>query len=229
MSLIVDNLKAVEATLPQEVTLVVISKFHPIDEILEVYNQGVRNFGENLAQELIPKYEALPKDINWHFVGSLQRNKVKQIIPFVSMIHSVDSIRLYEEIIKRARAVPRQVDLLLQVHIAEEETKSGFAPDEIEAVVNDIRLRQNDAPYRRIRGLMGMATNTHNTQQIKNEFHNLKKLFDRIRKTLPLNEKDYFDTLSMGMSGDWELAVEQGSTLVRIGSKIMGERQYNHI
>lgn len=220
-----ERLNTIEKALPSEVTLVVVSKFHSPEEIMEAYEAGVRNFGENLAQELIPKYEALPKDIHWHYIGGLQRNKVRQIISFVDLIHSVDSVRLYEEIVRRASMIPRCVDILFQVHIAQEETKGGFAQEEAKEAILALCNRTEDKPYRRIRGLMGMATLTEDSSQIKKEFSSLKKLFEEIKAHLPADEKTHFDTLSMGMSSDWELAVEEGSNLVRIGTAIMGKRR----
>lgn len=221
-----ERLNRVEKELPQGVTLVVVSKFHPVEEILEAYEAGVRDFGENLAQELLPKHEALPKDIRWHYIGGLQRNKVKQIIPFVSLIHSVDSERLYKEIVKRAAEIPRRVDILFQVHIAQEETKGGIPREEAKKRILDLASRAEDKAYVRARGVMGMATLTTDSAQIKQEFAFLKSLFEEVKEMLPKEEAAHFDILSMGMSSDWKLALEEGSTLVRIGTAIMGERKY---
>lgn len=225
--MIAEKIHQIQDVLPQGVKLVVVSKFHPTDKILEVYRQGIRDFGENLAQEMLLKEKALPKDIRWHFIGRLQRNKVRQIIPFVSMIHSVDSELLYEEIVKRAAAVPRCVDILFQVHIAQEETKGGFSPEEAEEKILQLCCRSGDAPYRRVRGLMGMATNTDNLDQVRQEFAMLHRIFQDVKAKLPQEQgAEAFDTLSMGMSHDWKIAVEEGSSLIRVGSLIMGEREY---
>lgn len=222
-----DRLLQIKQQLPETVKLVVVSKYHSPEEILEVYNEGVRDFGENHAQELIPKYELLPKDIAWHYIGTLQRNKVKQIIPFVSLIQSVSSEALYDEIVKRASAISRKVDILFQIHIAQEETKSGFAIEEAKETILKLSLRSEDNPYRRVRGLMGMATLTDDSSQIKKEFRELHTLYESIKKELPMEVAASFDTLSMGMSSDWPLAVSEDSNLVRIGTAIMGERNYN--
>lgn len=222
------RLEQIKSELPDGVRLVVVSKFHPIEEIQNVYDLGVRDFGENIVQELLPKYEALPKDIRWHFIGGLQRNKVRQIIPFVSLIHSVDSVRLYEEIIKRAASIPRSVDILFQVHIAEETTKSGFAVAEAKETILELCSRTEDAPFRVVRGLMGMATNTEDSTLVGKEFATLNQLFETIKSSLPQPQADRFNILSMGMSQDWQIAVREGSNLVRIGSLIMGQRTPSH-
>jgi pyridoxal phosphate enzyme (YggS family) len=220
---IADNLNAIRATLPSHVKLVCVSKFHPNDSILEAYEAGEKIFGESKVQEVCQKQETLPQDIVWHFIGHLQTNKVKFLVPFVSLIHSVDSLRLLEEINKQAVKAGRTVDCLLQVHIAREETKFGFSPEEVtEALSSDILQKMNSV---RIRGLMGMATFTDNETQVHAEFRSLKTLFDQLR-TSHTNDLPLFDTLSMGMSDDYRIAIEEGSTMVRVGSSIFGARQY---
>ncbi|SFC10683.1 hypothetical protein SAMN05421747_104187 [Parapedobacter composti] len=203
------------------VKLIAVSKTKSPEDILEAYQAGQRAFGENVVQELIGKQEVLPKDIEWHLVGHLQTNKVKYIAPFISLIHSADSLKLLKEINKHAQKHQRMIDCLLQVHIASEDTKFGL--DHVEL----IELLRTDelAALRhvRIRGLMGIATNTPNQKEIKEEFRELKTLFDGIKASF-FNDAPYFDTLSMGMSADYKIAVEQGSNMVRLGSTIFGER-----
>lgn len=220
---IADNLNVIRATLPAHVTLVCVSKFHPNESILEAYEAGERVFGENKVQELCQKYETLPKDIVWHFIGHLQTNKVKLLVPFVSLIHGIDSVRLLEEIDKQAAKTGRVVDCLLQVHIASEETKFGFSPDELDAVAGGDALKAFSSV--RVRGVMGMATFTEDTAQVRREFRTLKNLFDHLKDTHFKNDTT-FDTLSMGMSDDYRIAIEEGSTTVRIGSSIFGARHY---
>ena len=210
---IASNLKAIQISLPKEVTLVAVSKTKPNTDILEAYHAGQRIFGENKAQELAQKAEELPKDISWHMIGHLQTNKVKFIAPFVSLIHGVDSIKLLKEINKRAAQNNRIIDCLLQVHIATESTKFGFLLTEVEQVITESKTFENI----RIVGLMGMATFTDDTQQITQEFKNLSTVFQSIKST-------QITILSMGMSGDYKLAIEQGSTMVRVGSAIFGHR-----
>ena len=210
---IASNLKATQNSLPKEVTLVAISKTKPNTAILEAYLAGQRVFGENKVQELAQKAEELPKDIAWHMIGHLQTNKVKFIAPFVSLIHGVDSLKLLKEINKRAEQNNRIIDCLLQVHIATESSKFGFGIEEVKSALNQTKEFQNI----KIVGLMGMATFTDDTQQVAQEFKNLKTVFDSIKN-------DTITTLSMGMSGDYKLAIEQGSTMVRVGSAIFGHR-----
>lgn len=217
MSDIARQLKAIREELPQGVVLVAVSKTKSEAAIMEAYGAGQRVFGENKVQELVAKHEALPGDIEWHMIGHLQRNKVKYLIGFVSLIHGVDSLRLLQEIDKRARGAGRVVDCLLQVHIAEEETKFGFDAPELLAHLEEGTF---DAFKNvRIRGLMGMATFTDDTERVRREFRSLKTLFDRLQEAWP-----GVDILSMGMSGDYPIAVEEGSTMVRIGSSIFGAR-----
>jgi pyridoxal phosphate enzyme (YggS family) len=204
--------------------LIAVSKTQPIEKIREAYDAGQRIFGENKAQEMVTKYEALPKDIEWHMIGHLQTNKVKYIVPFVSLIHSVDSVKLLEEIDKQGKKAARIVPCLLQVHIAMEETKFGFDADEVLSFLSGsalINLKNIE-----IKGLMGMATFSDNKELIREEFHSLKKLFDRL-KDRPLPSNTTMKELSMGMSSDYKIAAQEGSTYVRIGTAIFGERNYS--
>jgi len=210
---IASNLKAIQISLPKEVTLVAVSKTKPNTDILEAYQAGHRIFGENKVQELAQKAEELPKDIAWHMIGHLQTNKVKFIAPFVSLIHGVDSLKLLKEINKRATQNNRIIDCLLQVHIASESTKFGFGITEVINAINEAKQFTNI----KIVGLMGMATFTDDTQQITQEFKSLKTVFERVKN-------EHISTLSMGMSGDYQLAIEQGSTMIRVGSAIFGHR-----
>ena len=210
---IAERLKALQKSLTNEVVLVAVSKTKTNADILQTYNSGQRIFGENKVQELVQKQEELPKDIQWHMIGHLQSNKVKYIAPFVSLIHGADSLKLLREINKRAAQNKRIIDCLLQVHIATESTKFGFDINEVEQAINNAKEFQNI----KIVGLMGMATFTDNKQQVIQEFKNLKTVFDNIKN-------DKITTLSMGMSGDYQLAIEQGSTMVRVGSAIFGHR-----
>jgi pyridoxal phosphate enzyme, YggS family len=219
---IADRIHALNDELDRiKVKLVAISKTKSPEDIMEAYEAGQRAFGENVVQELIGKYEALPKDIEWHLVGHLQSNKVKYIAPFIALIHSVDSLKLLKEINKHGQKNNRVIDCLLQVHIATEETKFGL--DHVELIE---LLRSEELPalqHVRIRGLMGIATNTPNQKEIKEEFHELKSLFDGVKASF-FKGGAHFDILSMGMSSDYKIAVEQGSTMVRLGSTIFGER-----
>ncbi|WP_162418936.1 YggS family pyridoxal phosphate-dependent enzyme [Cyclobacterium roseum] len=204
--------------------LVAVSKTKPSSAIKEAYDAGVRDFGENKVQELTEKAEALPTDIHWHMIGHLQRNKVKYIAPFVHLIHSVDSLRLLKQINKEGQKVDRVIPCLLQVHIATEESKYGWDEEELTAFLNgdEIKGMQNI----RILGLMGMATNTENTEKIRSEFRGLKALFEQL-KNMDLPDQVQMSELSMGMSGDYRIAQEEGSTMVRIGSAVFGERNYH--
>jgi pyridoxal phosphate enzyme (YggS family) len=207
------NLNTILQSIPKEVTLVAVSKTKQNSAIIEAYQIGQRIFGENKVQELVQKFEELPKDINWHMIGHLQTNKVKFIAPFVSLIHGVDSIKLLKEINKRAKQNNRVIDCLLQVHIATESTKFGFDISEVNEAINSANEYQNI----RIVGLMGMATFTDNKLQVIQEFSSLKTVFDTVKN-------EHITTLSMGMSGDYQLAIEQGSNMVRVGSAIFGDR-----
>jgi len=223
---IADNIKTLKKeTVPIKVTLVAVSKTKPVEEIMEAYDAGQRLFGENQVQELVEKQEALPKDIQWHLVGHLQSNKVKYIASFISMIQSVDSLKLLEEINKHAEKNNRVIDCLLQVYIADEDTKYGLGFDEIIELLRSELLPQ--LKNIRIRGLMGIATNTDNEKQVKEEFYELRTFFDGIKQSF-FRKDDAFDVLSMGMSADYKIAIDQGSTMVRLGSTVFGQRVIKH-
>lgn len=226
MEIIKQNLLNIQSQLPKNVTLVAVSKTKPVADLMEAYNAGQRIFGENYVQEFVEKHEALPKDIQWHFIGHLQSRKVKLIAPFVNLIHGVDSLKLLHEINKEAIKNNRVIDCLLQIFIAEEESKFGLDEEELNGILRFIT--QNSEIYKNIRviGLMGMATFTDNQDQIKKEFQNLKTIFDKVSKLKTDNCQ--MKTISMGMSGDYQLAIECGSTMVRIGSSIFGNRNYNN-
>ncbi|MDR3286589.1 MAG: YggS family pyridoxal phosphate-dependent enzyme [Prevotellaceae bacterium] len=211
-------------SIPDSVKLVAVSKTHTVETIQQAYNKGLRIFGENKPQELVKKYYELPKDIEWHFIGHLQTNKVKYIAPFVELIHSVDSSKLLAEINKEAAKNNRIIKCLLQVHIAQEETKFGFTPEELQQFLSENDFSQNR--FTQIAGLMGIATFTDNTTQIRNEFHTLRKIFDTLKQTTFANNSDFCE-LSMGMSNDYKIAINEGSTIIRIGSLIFGERDYS--
>ena len=210
---IADNLKAIQKDIPKEITLVAVSKTKTNADILEVYNSGQRIFGENKVQELVEKSALLPEDISWHMIGHLQTNKVKFIAPFIALIHGVDSLKLLKEIDKRAGQNKRIIDCLLQVHIAQENSKFGFAIDEIQEVIKDAEQFKNI----KITGLMAMATFTNNKMQISAEFQSLKNVFQEVKN-------NQITILSIGMSGDYQIAIEKGSNMVRIGSAIFGSR-----
>ncbi|MBL7845223.1 MAG: YggS family pyridoxal phosphate-dependent enzyme [Cyclobacteriaceae bacterium] len=216
-----NNIAKYRQNLPAGVTLIAVSKTQPIERILEAYEAGHRVFGENKAQELQLKYETLPKDIQWHMIGHLQTNKVKYIAPFVQLIHSVDSLKLLLEINKQAQKVSRVIPCLLQLHIAEEETKFGFSQEEVTNLINSEDFKQ--LSNIKISGLMGMATFTDNQDQVRKEFRTLKIFFDSL-KNISLPSTVSMEELSMGMSGDYEIALEEGSTMIRIGTAIFGER-----
>jgi len=223
---IADNIKSLKnETDLINVTLIAVSKTKSEDEVMEAYHAGQRLFGENMVQELVEKYEHLPKDIQWHLIGHLQSNKVKYIAPFISMIESVDSIKLLQEIDKHAQKHDRIIDCLLQVYIADEETKFGLGFDE---VIELLRSEEYKAlKHVRIRGVMGIATNTDNIKQIREEFYELKTFFDGIKLSY-FRKDSHFDIVSMGMSSDYKIAIEQGSNMVRLGSTIFGERVIKH-
>ncbi|WP_209399994.1 YggS family pyridoxal phosphate-dependent enzyme [Pseudozobellia sp. WGM2] len=214
-----ENLRKILETIPDHVTLVAVSKTKPIEELMEAYESGQRIFGENKVQEMVGKWEELPKDIQWHMIGHLQRNKVKYMAEFVSLVHGVDSFRLLKEIDKRASGQNRTIDCLLQMHIAEEDTKFGLDRTELEDMINSKEFKS--LANINIKGLMGMATFTENQSQIRREFRQLKSIFDDLKNKIP-----QLDILSMGMSGDYKVAIEEGSTMVRIGSSIFGARNY---
>lgn len=212
-----ENTIALRKEIPEQLTLVAVSKTKSNEEIMEAYQSGQRVFGENKIQEMSAKYEALPKDIQWHMIGHVQSNKVKYMAPFVDLIHGVDRSKLLREIDKQALKNNRIIDCLLQIHIAQESTKFGFSESEVTEAL-DLAGTLNNV---RVVGLMGMATFTENTQQITEEFKGLKCLFDQLKPQQP-----QFSVLSMGMSGDYPLAIAQGSNMIRVGSKIFGARNY---
>jgi pyridoxal phosphate enzyme (YggS family) len=214
------NLLSIKSILPEHVTLVAVSKTKPVPDLMEAYQAGQRIFGENKIQEMADKWEQMPKDIQWHMIGHVQTNKVKFMAQFVSLIHGVDSLKLLEEINKQAKKQNRIIDCLLQMHIAEEETKFGLDEKELTALLSSNEFQQ--MTNIRIVGLMGMATFTNDKDQIKKEFTHLKSIFDGLQ---PLQAENIeLKTISMGMSGDYQLAIESGSTMVRIGSSIFGGR-----
>ena len=217
--MITENIANFKKKIPENVTLVAVSKTKPISDLQEAYNAGQRIFGENKVQEMVEKYDALPKDIQWHMIGHLQRNKVKYMAHFVNLIHGVDSLKTLEEINKQAAKHDRIIKCLLQASIADEETKFGLTFDEIKVILEskEIPAMKNIA----IVGLMGMATFTENETQINSEFSSLKNLFDNLKKSNPTLE-----ILSMGMSGDYEIAIKNSSTMIRVGSSIFGHRNY---
>lgn len=220
---IAENIKRVRSELPENVRLVAVSKFHPKEAIEEAYSTGQRLFGESKVQEMTAKYESLPKDIEWHFIGHLQTNKIKYIVPYVTLIHGVDSYKLLAEINKQAAKADRTVNCLLQLHVAQEETKFGFSFDECREMLaagawKELRNVQ-------LCGLMGMASNTDDVEQIKSEFCSLSNFFREVKATW-FADDEAFCELSMGMSHDYHEAIAAGSTLVRIGSDIFGERIY---
>jgi PLP dependent protein len=217
-----NNIEKFTQTLPAGCRLIAVSKTQPIEKIQEAYAAGQRLFGENKAQELTSKFEVLPKDFEWHMIGHLQSNKVKYIVPFVNLIHSIDSLKLLAEVDKQAKKIGRVVDCLLQVHIAAEDTKYGFSESEIFETFQAEQFKS--LTHIRIVGLMGMATLTENQAQIRNEFKSLKTLYDKI-KTMSIPSVTMKE-LSMGMSSDYKIAIEEGSTLIRVGTAIFGERNY---
>lgn len=220
---ITKNIQLLQAELPQGVRLVAVSKYHPNEAIAEAYEAGQRVFGESKVQEMVAKYEALPKDIEWHFIGHLQTNKIKYMAAFVSLIHGVDSLKLLKEIDKQAAKAGRCVKCLLQIHIAQEETKFGFSPNECKEMLAQGEWKELNNIQ--LCGLMGMATNTDNIEQVRAEFSLLSSFFKELKTTFFANDEAFCE-LSMGMSDDYPEAIEAGSTLVRVGSKIFGERVY---
>lgn len=215
------RLEKILETIPANVNLVAVSKTKPITDILNIYNKGQRIFGENKVQELVDKHPQLPKDIEWHFIGHLQRNKVKFIVPIVSLIHSVDSARLLKEINKQANKIGGIVNCLLQFHIAKEETKFGFDMTEVETLFESPEY--SEIKNIRICGVMGMGTFIDDESITREEFQNLKNIFNTLKKNY-FKDDSYFKEISMGMSGDYKIAIEEGSTLVRIGSALFGAR-----
>lgn len=220
------NISAIKEEVERvQVKLVAVSKTKPVEDIQEAYDAGQRVFGENMVQELVDKYEKLPKDIEWHLVGHLQTNKVKYIAPFINLIHSVDSLKLLQEINKQALKNNRVIDCMLQIYIADEETKYGLGFDEAIDLLRSDEF--SELMNVRIVGVMGIATNTENPKQIKEEFYELKTFFDGLKQSF-FRKNDYFKEISMGMSDDYKIAIEQGSTMIRLGSTIFGKRVIKH-
>jgi len=220
---VAENLQLIKETIPEHVTLVAVSKTKADEVIMEAYKAGHRDFGENKVQDLAAKQERLPADIRWHMIGHLQSNKVKYLAPFVHMLQGVDSLKLLGVINREAEKNNRVIDCLLQVRIALEETKFGLTEEEVMQLISSDEYRE--MKHIRIRGLMGMATYTENSNQIREEFRHLKRIFDRL-KASEFASQESFDQLSCGMSGDYQLAIEEGSNLVRVGSLIFGPRNY---
>jgi pyridoxal phosphate enzyme (YggS family) len=219
--MIADRINEITSTLPATVSLIAVSKTKPVSDLQEAYDAGQRAFGENKVQELVDKYEVLPKDIEWHLIGHLQTNKVKYIAPFVHLIHAVDSLKLLMEINKQAEKNERIIDVLLQFHIAQEETKFGLSLEEAQELIESDAFQS--CQHIRVVGVMGMASFVDDEQQIHREFQTLKGIFEELRSS---NFKDlsYFKEISMGMSGDYQIAMEEGSTMIRVGSSIFGGR-----
>ncbi len=222
-----ENLLHIKSQLPDHVTLVAVSKTKPVADLMEAYNAGQRIFGENKIQEMTDKWEEMPKDIQWHMIGHVQTNKVKFMAEYVSLIHGVDSLKLLQEINKHAKKHNRVIDCLLQIYIAEEESKFGLDEEELNEILKQVQNDKDNYKNIRIVGLMGMATFTDNQDQIKKEFDNLKNIFDKINAdAINKDAINHVSILSMGMSGDYKLAIECGSTMVRIGSSIFGNRNH---
>lgn len=217
------NIQELRKHIPSDVKLVCVSKFHPAETVMEAYDAGERIFGESRVQELVQKQPELPADIQWHFIGHLQTNKIKFIVPFVKLIHGVDSRKVLNEINKQAEKAAKKTACLLQVHIADEETKFGFSEEELIDLISGNELQ--NLHNVQIAGLMGMATFTENENQVRKEFRSLKILFDKIKSEYFSNDEAFCE-LSMGMSQDYQIAIEEGSTMIRIGTSIFGEREY---
>lgn len=217
------NINELKASLPANVTLVAVSKFHPVEALQEAYKAGQRIFGESRAQELTAKQKVLPGDIEWHFIGPLQSNKVKDIAPFIHTIQSIDSVKLLQEVNKQAAKQDRIIRVLLEIHIAQEEAKHGFSQDECRELLQE--LTPDTYPHIRICGLMGMATNTDDMKRVQDEFHHLHTFFIELKETI-FKENPEFCELSMGMSHDYPVAIREGSTMIRVGTHIFGEREY---
>lgn len=220
---IAQNINTLKTSLPQGVTLIAVSKFHPSSAIRQAYDAGQRVFGESRAQELKTKQKELPQDIEWHFIGSLQSNKVKDIAPFIHTIHSIDSLKLLREVEKQAAKNERVIRVLLEIHIAQEESKQGFTPAECKEFLN--QLRAEEFPHIEIVGLMCMATDTEETHLIRSEFQAVHQLFEELKSTF-FAANCSFNILSMGMSHDFPVAIEEGSTMIRVGTRIFGTREY---
>ena len=222
--MIKENLNIVKATVPSNVTLIAVSKTKPVSDLQEAYDAGQRIFGENKALEMRDKHQVLPADIQWHFIGHLQTNKIKYIAPFVTLIHAIDSLSLLEAVNKEAAKNNRVINCLLQFHIAQEETKFGLDIEEARAMLESESFKNLNNIN--ICGVMGMATFTDNADQVRNEFKNLKNIFETLKENY-FKENDSFREISMGMSDDYPIAIEEGATMVRVGSKIFGTRNYN--
>ncbi len=220
MSSISENIQHIKQKLPPHVTLIAVSKTHSAEAIMEAYNTGERDFGESRPQELLQKAAELPQDIRWHFIGHLQTNKVKMVVPHADLIHSIDSEKLLAEVDKFCEKSNIIARYLLQVHVAQEETKFGFSPEELVDFIQQKRLV--GYPHAQLCGLMGMATYTENMEQVRSEFHQIKTLFEQVKPLLP--HPECFTQISMGMSHDYRIAIEEGATLVRVGTSIFGER-----
>lgn len=221
MNIVEEHIKFFHKELPENITLVAVSKFHPIEALCSAYDVGQRIFGESRVQELSSKYEQMPSDVQWHFIGHLQTNKVRQLVSYVSLIHSVDSVRLLEAINVEATKINRTVDILLQLHVAQEATKFGFSCEECVQLVQTGAIKQLNNI--RVCGVMGMATNTEDESEIRKEFRDIRKVFDYLKSNI-FPDADYFKEVSMGMSDDYQIAIQEGSTMVRIGSTIFGTR-----
>ncbi len=220
---IAGNINTILDSLPEGVKLVAVSKFHPVDVVMDAYRAGQRIFGESRAAELVEKAQTMPYDVDWHFIGHLQTNKVRQIIPYVNMIHSIDSGRLLKTVNDEALRYGRRVDVLLQIHVAKEETKFGFTPEELIEFASE--LDTDNMCGVRIRGVMGMASNVDDEERIRSDFRAIATTFDTLASG-PMADEEQFDTISMGMSHDYKLALECGSNMVRIGTTIFGDREY---
>ncbi|MCM1138165.1 MAG: YggS family pyridoxal phosphate-dependent enzyme [Duncaniella sp.] len=218
-----ENLRQLLSTIPQGVELVAVSKFHPLEALQEAYDEGQRMFGESRANELIEKAKQMPKDVRWHFIGHLQTNKVRQILPYVTLIHSVDSERLLRLINSESLKLNRITDVLMQLHVAKEETKFGFTPEELLDTVTTTLLSELDGI--RIVGVMGMASNVDDEARIRQDFREIRQAFYALKSTVFATDSD-FNIISMGMSHDWEIAAEEGSNMIRVGTNIFGEREY---
>lgn len=223
MSNITHQIKRINSELPQGVSLVAVSKFHPIEALQEAYNAGQRIFGESRVQEITQKHALMSDDVKWHFIGHLQTNKVRQLVPYVSLIHSIDSLRLLMCVNSEAKRINRVVDVLLQLHVAKEETKFGFSCEDCLSLMKSGVLNQLDNV--RVCGVMGMATNTDDMDEVRQEFKSIKSVFEKMRCCY-FADKPYFKEISMGMSDDYLVAIEEGCTLVRIGTTIFGTRNY---
>lgn len=220
---IASNLSEIRRGIPDGVKLVCVSKFHPAEAIEEAYAAGERCFAESRPQEFVPKAQALPADIEWHFIGNLQTNKVKMVVPYAALIHSVANERLFDEIERQAAKIDKVQDVLIELHVAQEETKQGFSPDEALALLTPDFLAAH--PHIRVCGVMGMASLVDDNSQIDREFAAIRSAFEQLRSCV-FAGSDYFKEVSMGMSHDYSLAIAQGSTMVRIGTAIFGRRNY---